>query len=105
MLAENQKQTFECPYCHKKILIQVGVNVDRPPRPGDVSVCGKCAEIIIFTGGQSVTDYLLADEDETIKLNVRKTTPEELVRILNQNPILNEIQKKIISHDSGRWRR
>ena len=105
-MEETQKPSYECPYCHKKIIVAVGVNVERPPRPGDVSVCGNCAEIIIFTGeGISAIDYVFSEDDIPMKLGLRRTRPEELVKILKANPILNDIQKKILSHNNSRWRR
>jgi hypothetical protein len=54
-----------CPYCGAKCDAATITDADKPyggPRPGDVSVCGYCAELLIFDGAP---------------LALRKPTPEE----------------------------
>lgn len=70
----------DCPYCGRLINAATGVDVGTTPSPGAVSICFYCGEILVFTD----------------TLSYRKPTPEELIDITTEAPILNRLQKGIL---------
>lgn len=55
-----------CPQCGAPNNMATGVGHDRPPKPGDVSLCCGCGAILMFNND----------------LSSRKVTPDEEVEIL-----------------------
>lgn len=72
-----------CPYCDSELDGATGVdeegNANRLPKPGDISICYKCANISMF-------------DDE---LNLRRLTIEEEKEVL-RNKIVVEVQRTIL---------
>ncbi len=42
-------EQFKCPYCGTNLNAAAGVGeCDRPPQPGDITICIKCGEVYEF---------------------------------------------------------
>lgn len=76
-----------CPTCGARRDAHAALSGDRAPRAGDVSVCGECAAVAIYTG-------------EPLR-PVREPTAIEL-RALLEDP---EIRAAVAACHAGEWRR
>lgn len=79
---ETNPQTI-CPACSMGLDAATNAGGDRAPRAGDLTVCGYCAEALVFEEGlgvRIVTDADLADESPALVRNLR--TVQEGIRKL-----------------------
>lgn len=72
-----------CPYCGRNIgaTMKTKDTDQRPPEPGDLSLCFYCGEVAKFDNNMIL-----------IKLE-----PEELIKVLRENPYINNYHKKILA--------
>ena len=76
-----------CPYCGTQHNVGLNMLEDGKPRPGDLSVCSECAQVLEFDSNSSlvaVSDQKLKKlyrEDATLEQNIR-----HLQRICRDKP-------------------
>ena len=67
-ITTNLSPDLKCLYCGRQTDSATGMDPGTIPKPGDVTVCAYCGEVLVITGD----------------LRYRKPTPEELTRIVKE---------------------
>lgn len=52
----------QCPYCETKLDAATDLETVVMPKPGDISICIKCAQLLIFTDDLTLRKPIPADE-------------------------------------------
>jgi len=47
-MRENQLPECQCPYCEAKLDTATDLKTNVMPKPGDISVCINCAQVLVF---------------------------------------------------------
>ena len=56
----------QCPRCHKTLDAVAGATTDKPPKPGDYSICGGCLTVLRFGDGLALR--VISDADIPLQL-------------------------------------